>query len=248
MSKLKSKQAVKPPCLILSSKQLANRLYSYISMLACYILPAEKWQKRCPLTYMHQYKCPSKEYLNPITFCEVNNTIKPLTHYFSFKNMTAICWSPPPSVCWQVEVRVFLVFCHFWFVESAGNTVVSIMWLAEGGIDHFVIYLGAGPFKYTFTSQRRTYWNFLMSARAFGDTRFKMITLSHTLDWMCCIHACICRKSRDQNFFLLVVHFGRIDTGSIHCICIGCILSTLSFAEQCILFKTSVINENVSHT
>lgn len=58
----------------------------------------------------------------------------------------------------------------------------------------------------------------------------------------------ICRKSQDQHFFLLVVHFGRIDTGSIHCICIGCILSTLSFAEQCILFKTSVINENVSHT
>jgi len=71
----------------------------------------------------------------------------------------------------------FLVFCHFWFVESPGNTVVSVMRLAKEDIDHFVIYLGAGPFIYTFTSQGRTYWNFRMSSRAFGDTF--QITLSH---------------------------------------------------------------------
>lgn len=106
--------------------------------------------------------------------------------------------------CWSSR---FLVFCHFWFVESAGNTVVSVMWLAEEDIDHFVIYLGAGPFKYTFTSQGRTYWNFRMSARAFGDTF--QITLSHIVFTPVVVH----NLWEEWRFFFCFF----CNTGSIHC-------------------------------
>lgn len=249
MSKLKSKQAVKPPCLIFSSKQLANRLYSYISMLACYILSAEKWQKRCPLTYMHQYKCPSKEYLNPITFCEVNNTIKPLTHNFSFKNMTAICWCPPPSVCWQVEVRV-LSFLIRWERRKYSRFCHVIGW---GRHRSFRDIFGGGAFQvhFHFTAPNLLELSHVrqgVRGHAFQNDHAFAHTGLNVQNSRLFQSTRTCRKSQDHHVFLLVVHCGRIDTGSVDCICIGCILSLLLFAELCILFKTSVINEIVSHT
>lgn len=184
----KSKQTVKPPSDIIK-QQLANHLYIYVSMLARYILISKNSLKCSPLTDIHQYKCPSKEYLNSVTFREVKPP-KDLAHYFSFKNMTAICWSPPPTVCWQVEVRAFLVFLIFWFVERAGNAVISEARLVADDINHLVICLKAG-FRYTFTS-RSAKERAGTVARALGRlrTRNKNITLSHTFEGMSSVGDC----------------------------------------------------------
>lgn len=152
--------------------------------------------------------------------------------------MTAICWSPSPSVLLTSWSSRFLVFWHFWFVESAGNTVVSLMWLAEQHIDHPVEYLGAGPFKCTFTwhSQQRNCWN--ISAICWGFWRRTLQddhVFTQSQDWMCCIHACISPYVSKPFFFSFCNYTTEELTGSIRCICIGCI-SMLLFAEQCILF------------
>lgn len=81
---------------------------------------------------------------------------KNLAHYISFKNMTAICWSPPPAVCWQVEVRAFLLFLIFWFVERAGNTVISNARLVGEHVNHRVIAFEAGPrLHFRFSAKER---------------------------------------------------------------------------------------------
>lgn len=135
-----------------------------------------------------------------------------------------------PSVSLTSWSSRFLVFCHFWFVESAGNTVVSLVWLAEPHIDHLAEYFRAGPFECTFTLQQRRCWNSLPSAGAFWDARFNMITFSHRHKTECCIHTCISPYVSEAFCF-----FCHYTTGSLRCICIGYI-SMLLFAEQCILF------------
>lgn len=131
---------------------------------------------------------------------------------------------PSPSVLLTSWSSRFLVFCRFWFAESAGNTVVSLLWLAEEYIDHLVVYLGAGPFKYTFTSQHRTCWNSgRLGTHASKSSRF------HTYRTECVVFTPASVPTYLRRFFLSL-HYGRNDTGSVHCIFIGCIsMLLLSF-------------------
>lgn len=155
----KSKQTVKPPSDIIK-QQLANHLYSYVSMLARYILISKNSLKCSPLTDIHQYKCPSKEYLNSVTFREVKPP-KDLAHYFiQLQKYDCHMLIPSPHRLLTSWVRAFLVLWIFWFVERAGNTVISEARLVADDINHLVICLKAGfRLHFHFTQCKRTCWN-----------------------------------------------------------------------------------------
>ncbi len=155
---------------------------------------------------------------------------------------------PSPSVLLTSWCSRFFVFRHFWFVESAGNTVVSLVWLAEQHIDHLMVYLRAGPFKYLLSLRSSESAGTLGRLLGRLGTHVSKLSRFHTVTGLNgCIRQGSIFKFSDAVLYARLHQFLRI----------WGVFSPLSLyygRTVCwnnafyLLCKTCVINENVSHT